>query len=192
MNEFTMPLSSQDTADIQELAALALKGLSPREQRILKMRFGLDGTGEQSLADIARAMHLSRANVAAIEARALRKLRYPLRLISSGRLSRTDLQKAIKILSQFQKQTLTPQAVANTIKTQIPELSSLADVLPKTRSELYAFIQTLILILTLMLAVADYNRRSAPPQTPNVFINQPQIERVAPRRAPRTRRAAPT
>jgi len=193
MNQLTKPPNLENTADVRELAALALKGLSSREQKILNMRFGIDGTGERSHAYIARTLHLSQSNVAAIEARALRKLRHPLRMISSGRLSTSDLQRAIDILSRLQTPNVTPQDVANTIKTELPELSSLADSLPKTRGELYAFIQTLTLILTVMLAIADSNRRSTvSTQTTNVFINRPQIEQPLSKRPRPKKRAKPT
>ena len=185
-----MPLDLDDTEAVHELAALALKGLSTREQRILNMRFGIDG-GQHSAEEIARIMHLSQSNVAAIEARALRKLRHPLRLVTSGRLSAVDLQRAVDVLSRLRKTTITPQTVATTIKTELPELSSLADSLPKTRVELYAFVQMLVVILTLALAVADRNRQLTSTETTNIFLNRPQIERVLPEPKPRKRHAKP-
>jgi RNA polymerase primary sigma factor len=52
-----------------------LDGLSPREQDILRKRFGLDDTRPHTLAEIGESMSLSRERIRQIEADALRKLR---------------------------------------------------------------------------------------------------------------------
>jgi len=52
-----------------------LEGLTPREQDILRKRFGLDDTPEHTLAEIGVSMSLSRERIRQIEAEALRKLR---------------------------------------------------------------------------------------------------------------------
>jgi RNA polymerase primary sigma factor len=50
--------------------------LSPREQEVLRMRFGLDGNEGKTLQQIADELQVSRERVRQIEARALRRLRY--------------------------------------------------------------------------------------------------------------------
>lgn len=50
--------------------------LSPREQEVLRMRFGLDGREGQTLQEIADTLGISRERVRQIESRALRRLRY--------------------------------------------------------------------------------------------------------------------
>ena len=52
-----------------------LEGLTPREQDILRKRFGLDDTRPHTLAEIGESMSLSRERIRQIEADALRKLR---------------------------------------------------------------------------------------------------------------------
>jgi RNA polymerase primary sigma factor len=52
-----------------------LDGLSPREQEILRKRFGLDNTKEHTLAEIGQSLSLSRERIRQIETEALRKLR---------------------------------------------------------------------------------------------------------------------
>jgi len=57
-----------------------LKLLFEREQKILRMRFGLDGDGsEYTLAEVGATMQLTRERIRQIEAKALRKLRLPTR-----------------------------------------------------------------------------------------------------------------
>jgi len=50
--------------------------LSPREQEVLRMRFGLDGSEARTLQQIADTLQISRERVRQIERRALRRLRY--------------------------------------------------------------------------------------------------------------------
>jgi RNA polymerase primary sigma factor len=59
--------------------------LSPREQEVLRLRFGLDGGEARTLQQIADQLHISRERIRQIETRALRRLRYA--------RSRHELQK---------------------------------------------------------------------------------------------------
>ncbi|WP_082884979.1 sigma-70 family RNA polymerase sigma factor [Bradyrhizobium stylosanthis] len=66
----------------QELRAnlsAALATLSPRAERILRMRFGLDGNEEQTLESIGQVFHVTRERIRQIEAKALRTLKHPSR-----------------------------------------------------------------------------------------------------------------
>jgi RNA polymerase sigma factor (sigma-70 family) len=53
--------------------------LTPREEKVLKMHYGLDGQGEHSLEEIGEWFRLHRSRVQQIKARALKKLRHPSR-----------------------------------------------------------------------------------------------------------------
>ena len=149
------------------------------------MRFGFGGGSESSLEEIARNLHISKSTVNQIEARALRKLRHPFRLLSRAGHSVADLQRAISIFESISAETITNEEVASKIKDELPELSSLADVLPSNRVELYAFVQTLVLILTLLAAIAIRNPSSSVQvqQTTNIVVTQPEQKEVVKRKA---------
>ena len=53
--------------------------LTPREQRILRLRFGIGGMSEHTLAEVGKAFGVTRERIRQIEAKALEKLRHPSR-----------------------------------------------------------------------------------------------------------------
>jgi RNA polymerase primary sigma factor len=55
----------------------ALAELTPREQRILRMRFGIDGAGDHTLEEVGKVFGVTRERIRQIEAKALEKLRNP-------------------------------------------------------------------------------------------------------------------
>ena len=56
-----------------------LKTLSPREEKIIKMRFGLQDGSEHTLEEVGQHFAVTRERIRQIEAKALRKLRHPSR-----------------------------------------------------------------------------------------------------------------
>ena len=64
---------------LQEQISLALKTLTPREEKIIKMRFGLEDGSQHTLEDVGQEFAVTRERIRQIEAKALRKLRHPSR-----------------------------------------------------------------------------------------------------------------
>ncbi len=64
---------------LHEQMADILDSLSPRERQVLSLRFGLDGGKSHTLEEVGQKFGLTRERVRQIEAKALRKLRHPLR-----------------------------------------------------------------------------------------------------------------
>jgi RNA polymerase primary sigma factor len=54
-----------------------LKLLTPREEQVIRMRFGIDAPGDQTLEDVGKSFELTRERIRQIETKALRKLRLP-------------------------------------------------------------------------------------------------------------------
>src|SRR6202047_5430598 len=65
--------------NLKEHTASALKTLTPREEKILKMRFGLEDGSEHTLEEVGQRFAVTRERIRQIEAKALRKLRHPSR-----------------------------------------------------------------------------------------------------------------
>jgi RNA polymerase primary sigma factor len=65
--------------NLKEQTAQLLRTLTPREEKIMKMRFGLEDGTEHTLEEVGRSFAITRERIRQIEAKALRKLRHPSR-----------------------------------------------------------------------------------------------------------------
>jgi RNA polymerase primary sigma factor len=70
---------------LKEKMATVLTKLSPREERIIRMRFGFEDGNPRTLEEVGQVFAVTRERIRQIEAKALRKLRHP---------SRSDLVRA--------------------------------------------------------------------------------------------------
>ncbi len=64
---------------LKEQTAAVLKTLTPREEKVIKMRFGLEDGSEHTLEEVGQSFAVTRERIRQIEAKALRKLRHPSR-----------------------------------------------------------------------------------------------------------------
>jgi RNA polymerase primary sigma factor len=81
-----LPSAAVMATELETQAREQLSTLSPREQEVLAMRFGIDRGGERTLAEIGARLGVSRERIRQIEARALSKLRHPSRANALRRL----------------------------------------------------------------------------------------------------------
>ena len=65
--------------NLKEHTSSVLKTLTPREEKVIKMRFGLDDGSEHTLEEVGQSFAVTRERIRQIEAKALRKLRHPSR-----------------------------------------------------------------------------------------------------------------
>jgi RNA polymerase primary sigma factor len=77
------PADAVININLKEMTQQVLNMLTPREERIIKMRFGLEDGTEHTLDEVGKKFGVSRERIRQIEAKALRKLRHPR---SSGQL----------------------------------------------------------------------------------------------------------
>jgi RNA polymerase primary sigma factor len=73
------PHAAAEASALREFVVEAISGLSPREERILRMRFGIGGMTEHTLEEVGQTFGVTRERIRQIEATALKKLRHPTR-----------------------------------------------------------------------------------------------------------------
>jgi RNA polymerase primary sigma factor len=73
------PNNSLISQDLMTQVERALSTLSPKEKKILRLRFGIGEEGEHTLEEVGRRFAVTRERIRQIETKALRKLRHPLR-----------------------------------------------------------------------------------------------------------------
>jgi RNA polymerase primary sigma factor len=73
------PADAVINVNLKEQTAQVLKTLTPREEKVIKMRFGLDDGSEHTLEEVGQSFAVTRERIRQIEAKALRKLRHPSR-----------------------------------------------------------------------------------------------------------------
>ena len=66
-------------ANLRQTLDKVLADLNPREERVLRMRFGIDDSVDQTLEEVGRSFSVTRERIRQIEAKALKKLKHPSR-----------------------------------------------------------------------------------------------------------------
>jgi RNA polymerase primary sigma factor len=73
------PIDSATMESLRETTHSVLAGLTPREAKVLRMRFGIDMHTDHTLEEVGKQFDVTRERIRQIEAKALRKLRHPSR-----------------------------------------------------------------------------------------------------------------
>jgi len=73
------PVESATSQGLKETTHNVLAGLTPREAKVLRMRFGIDMNTDHTLEEVGKQFDVTRERIRQIEAKALRKLRHPTR-----------------------------------------------------------------------------------------------------------------
>ncbi len=77
--EVSSPVDSATSEGLKETTHAVLAGLTPREAKVLRMRFGIDMNTDHTLEEVGKQFDVTRERIRQIEAKALRKLRHPSR-----------------------------------------------------------------------------------------------------------------
>ena len=73
------PAEAVINVNLKDQTAQVLRTLTPREEKVIKMRFGLEDGSEHTLEEVGQSFAVTRERIRQIEAKALRKLRHPSR-----------------------------------------------------------------------------------------------------------------
>jgi RNA polymerase primary sigma factor len=74
-----LPIDAAIQSNLRETATRVLASLTPREERVLRMRFGIGMNSEHTLEEVGQQFSVTRERIRQIEAKALRKLKHPIR-----------------------------------------------------------------------------------------------------------------
>jgi RNA polymerase primary sigma factor len=83
------PYSDAEKTETSEQIQKVLKTLTPKEEMVIRMRFGIGADRDHTLEEVGRHLSITRERVRQIEAKALRKLKHPSRLKALKRLTVT-------------------------------------------------------------------------------------------------------
>ncbi len=75
----TAPLEAAMQAGLRDVVKEILDGLTPREAKVLRMRFGIEMSTDHTLEEVGKQFDVTRERIRQIEAKALRKLKHPSR-----------------------------------------------------------------------------------------------------------------
>jgi RNA polymerase primary sigma factor len=73
------PAEAVINVNLKEQTSNVLRSLTAREEKVIKMRFGLEDGSEHTLEEVGQSFAVTRERIRQIEAKALRKLRHPSR-----------------------------------------------------------------------------------------------------------------
>ncbi len=73
------PLDAVVNSNLKEITSQVLSTLTPREERVLRMRFGIGMNSDHTLEEVGKQFSVTRERIRQIEAKALRKLKHPTR-----------------------------------------------------------------------------------------------------------------
>jgi RNA polymerase primary sigma factor len=74
-----LPIDVAIQSNLRETTTRVLASLTPREERVLRMRFGIGMNTDQTLEEVGQQFSVTRERIRQIEAKALRKLKHPSR-----------------------------------------------------------------------------------------------------------------
>ena len=87
------PIETTTNINLSETVRDVLAGLTPREAKVLRMRFGIDMNTDHTLEEVGKQFDVTRERIRQIEAKALRKLRHPSRSETAAELPRHRVRR---------------------------------------------------------------------------------------------------
>ena len=130
------PIDATIQSNLRETTSHMLASLTPREERIVRMRFGLGMNSDHTLEEVGQQFSVTRERIRQIEAKALRKLRHPSRSRAFGASSKIDLPGARSDPQWAPAQMLgmPPTAALPGQSTRLSKLISVQELHPSTTS----------------------------------------------------------
>ena len=89
-----IPVDAAIQSNLKETVTRVLASLTPREERVLRMRFGIGMNTDHTLEEVGQQFSVTRERIRQIEAKALRKLKHPSR--SRGRCGASSTNNVVR------------------------------------------------------------------------------------------------
>ncbi len=88
-----LPIDAAIQSNLRETTTRVLASLTPREERVLRMRFGIGMNTDHTLEEVGQQFSVTRERIRQIEAKALRKLKHPSRSRQAAQLPRQLIEQ---------------------------------------------------------------------------------------------------
>src|SRR3546814_10275546 len=108
-----IPVDAAIQANLKETVTRVLASLTPREERVLRMRFGIGMNTDHTLEEVGQQFSVTRERIRQIEAKALRKLKHP----SRSRKMRSFLDQYGSFSFCYEKRGANPHPVTSYLHT---------------------------------------------------------------------------
>ena len=102
------PVDKATTTGLTDTVQKVLGGLTPREAKVLRMRFGIDMNTDHTLEEVGKQFDVTRERIRQIEAKALRKLRHPTRSEQLPQFPRPRVMPAAAAARSAQRRPVLP------------------------------------------------------------------------------------
>jgi RNA polymerase primary sigma factor len=109
------PVEATVNINLTETVRDVLAGLTPREAKVLRMRFGIDMNTDHTLEEVGKQFDVTRERIRQIEAKALRKLRHPSRSETLAAVMRRTRRKAGSSFAPLQSH---PRAYSSMVRAE--------------------------------------------------------------------------
>ena len=96
-----LPIDAAIQSNLRETTTRVLASLTPREERVLRMRFGIGMNTDHTLEEVGQQFSVTRERIRQIEAKALRKLKHPSRSQEAAELPGQLMRLAMPTISWF-------------------------------------------------------------------------------------------
>ena len=124
-----IPVDAAIQANLKETVTRVLASLTPREERVLRMRFGIGMNTDHTLEEVGQQFSVTRERIRQIEAKALRKLKHPSRSRKMIVLHLCDVAARMTAMTKIMPRVERPPAFSGSWKMSLDQVAALLAIL---------------------------------------------------------------
>ena len=181
---FENMMEAINAAELKEIVASVFETLTPKEEKIIKMRFGFDDGVERTLEEVGREFGVTRERVRQIEAKALRKLRHPSRskrLLGIGKPIRKRVEE--KPVVYANGKTARPETYAEKKKREqelLEENNMVENVGPVIEEDVDEYVAQVNeeVVDKEVISTVEFEEKPSYENSPRVLMHDASIEQI--------------